>query len=240
MAKLAALLPKSLVARIYALYSAALLFFVGGGLGLFYQYQFAQQLETAQQSATMLIEVTAQTIADSAVIGDYDTIRRTLERSTLRSQFAAATFIDMGGGRLNSESRTPPEARAPAWLRARIAEHLYEVNRVISAGGRDYGVLRLEFDVDMISGSLWVLFRNALLLTVLGLSGGLLMIWFPLKRWLGPLGRVRSLEDGEPPGALAEQVARLRDLAGASAADLVGAVDAREALREIAAITSGG
>ncbi|WP_442769947.1 ATP-binding protein [Zoogloea ramigera] len=212
MAKLAALLPKSLVARIYALYSAALLFFVGGGLGLFYQYQFAQQLETAQQSATMLIEVTAQTIADSAVIGDYDTIRRTLERSTLRSQFAAATFIDMGGGRLHSESRTPPAAPAPAWLQARIAEHLYEVNRVISAGGRDYGVLRLAFDVDMIAGSLWVLFRNALLLTVLGLSGGLLMIWFPLKRWLGPLGRVRSLEDGEAPGALAEHTAALAEL----------------------------
>ena len=67
MAKLSALLPKSLVARIYALYSAALLFFVGGGLALFYQYQFSLQLETAQQSATMLIEVTAQTIADSAV-----------------------------------------------------------------------------------------------------------------------------------------------------------------------------
>ena len=200
MPALSALLPKSLVARIYALYSAALLFFVGGGLGLFYQYQFAQQLETAQQSATMLIEVTAQTIADSAVIGDYDTIRRTLEKSTLRSQFAAATFIDISGGRLHSESRTPPEARAPAWLQARVAEHLYEVNRVISAGGRDYGVLRLEFDVDMIAGSLWVLFRNALLLTALGLSGGLLMIWFPLKRWLGPLGRVRQLGGGELAG----------------------------------------
>ncbi len=47
MAKLSALLPKSLVARIYALYSAALLFFVGGGLALFYQYQFSLQLETA-------------------------------------------------------------------------------------------------------------------------------------------------------------------------------------------------
>ena len=197
MSPLSALLPKSLVARIYALYSAALLFFVGGGLSLFYQYQFAQQLETAQQSATMLIEVTAQTIADSAVIGDYDTIRRTLEKSTLRSQFAAATFIDISGGRLHSESRTPPEARAPAWLEARVAEHLYEVNRVISAGGRDYGVLRLAFDVDMIAGNLWVLFRNALLLTALGLSGGLLMIWFPLKRWLGPLGRVRQLGGDE-------------------------------------------
>lgn len=111
MAKLSALLPKSLVARIYALYSAALLFFLGVGLALFYQYQFSLQLETAQQSATMLIEVTAQTITDSAVIGDYDTIRRTLDKSVLRSQFASATFIDIGGGRLRSENLTPPGRR---------------------------------------------------------------------------------------------------------------------------------
>ena len=212
MAKLSALLPKSLVARIYALYSAALLFFVGGGLALFYQYQFSLQLETAQQSATMLIEVTAQTITDSAVIGDYDTIRRTLDKSVLRSQFASATFIDIGGGRLRSENLTPPETPAPAWLRQRITEHLYEVNRVISAGGRDYGVLRLEFDVAVIAGDLWALFRSALLLTALGLSGGLLMIWFPLKRWLGPLVRVRQFEDGSTTADQATHADALSEL----------------------------
>ncbi|WP_300439864.1 ATP-binding protein [Zoogloea sp.] len=197
-------LPKSLVVRIYALYSVTLLFFFGGGLILFYQYQFAQQLETAQQSATMLIEVVAQTLTDSAVIGDYDTIKRTLDKAILRSQFASATFIDISGGRLYSESRTPPEALAPDWLRGRIAEHLYEINRVIQAGGRDYGVLRLNFDVDVIAGSLWALFRNALLLTLLAFSGGLALIWFPLKRWLGTLDRVRhfdeSIASGQRPG----------------------------------------
>jgi len=197
-------LPKSLVVRIYALYSATLLFFFGGGLALFYQYQFAQQLEAAQQSATMMIEVVAHTLTDSAVIGDYDTIKRTLDKAILRSQFASATFIDISGGRLYSESRMPPEAPAPDWLRSRIAQHLYEINRVIQAGGRDYGVLRLNFDVDVIAGSLWLLFRNALLMTLLAFSGGLALIWFPLKRWLGALDRVRHFDEsiaiGQRPG----------------------------------------
>ena len=104
-------LPASLIGRVYALYSAVLLLFVGSSLVLFYQYQYHQAVDEAQNSATMLIELAAQTVADSAVIGDYDTIRRTLEKSILRSQFAAATYIDISGGRLNSESRTPPEAR---------------------------------------------------------------------------------------------------------------------------------
>ena len=80
--RIARLLPQSLVGRIYALYSATLLLFVGLGLGLFFHYQLQQQLEDVQQSATMLVEVVAQTITDSAVIGDYDTIQRTLDKST--------------------------------------------------------------------------------------------------------------------------------------------------------------
>ena len=191
MGKLIRFLPQSLVARIYALYSATLLFFIVGGLALFYQYQFVQQLETAQQSATMLIEVTAQTISDSAVIGDYDTIKRTLEKSILGSQFASANFIDLSGGGLRSENLVAPEAKAPDWLRDKVAERLYEVNRVIAVGGRDYGVLRLAFDVDFIAGSLLTLFRSALLLTLAGFSGGLALIWFPLRHWLGSLDRVR-------------------------------------------------
>ncbi|MBS0356025.1 MAG: response regulator [Proteobacteria bacterium] len=195
MGKLSRLLPQSLVTRIYALYSVALLFFIGGGLVMFYQYQFAQELETAQQSATMLIEVTAQTITDSAVIGDYDTIQRTLDKSILGSQFASATFIDLTGGGLRSVNRDKPPVAPPDWLRKRVAADLYEVNRNISAGGRDYGVLRLEFDVDMIAGGLWRLFRTALLLTLLGFTGGLVLIWFPLKLWLGSLGRVKGFDE---------------------------------------------
>ncbi|MBS0371650.1 MAG: response regulator [Proteobacteria bacterium] len=195
MGKLSRLLPQSLVTRIYALYSVALLFFIGGGLVMFYQYQFAQELETAQQSATMLIEVTAQTITDSAVIGDYDTIQRTLDKSILGSQFASATFIDLAGGGLRSVNRDKPPIVPPDWLRKRVAADLYEVNRNISAGGHDYGVLRLEFDVDMIAGGLWRLFRTALLLTLLGFTGGIVLIWFPLKLWLGSLGRVKGFDE---------------------------------------------
>ena len=82
--RLIALLPKSLVARVYALYAATLLLFVGGGLAIFFNYQFAQQIEDAQDAATMLVSVSATTIADSAVIGDYDTINRTLRGAISR------------------------------------------------------------------------------------------------------------------------------------------------------------
>ena len=39
------LLPRTLVARIYTLYSVALLFFFGGGLTVFYTHQFSEGFE---------------------------------------------------------------------------------------------------------------------------------------------------------------------------------------------------
>jgi signal transduction histidine kinase/CheY-like chemotaxis protein len=203
---LTSLLPQSLIGRVYALYSATLLLFVGSGLVLFYQYQYNEAVEEAQRSATMLVEVVAQVVSDSAVIGDYDTIQRTLDKSILRSQFASAKFIDLAGGVIKSENTTISKTKAPVWLQEGIAEQLYEVNRTLSVGGTDYGILRLAFSVDLIAQGLWQLILVALGLAIVSLLGGLLVIWFPLKHWLGTLERVNNFErdfsfNGDAAGA---------------------------------------
>jgi signal transduction histidine kinase/CheY-like chemotaxis protein len=191
---LSRLWPKSLIWRVYALYSATLLLFVGGSLALFNLYQYNEAIEGAQRSATMLVEVAAQTVSDSAVIGDYDTIQRTLDKAILRSQFESARYIDLKGGVIKSENPTIARSGAPDLLRERIVEQLYEVNRAISVGGVDYGVLRLSFSPDIIADGLWDLTRSALALALASLVGGLVLIWFPLRHWLGTLDRVRDFE----------------------------------------------
>jgi signal transduction histidine kinase/CheY-like chemotaxis protein len=188
------LLPESLVARVYLLYSGTLLLFICIGLGVFYQAQIRLSVQDAQDSSTMLIEVVAQVIGESAVIGDYDTIKRTLDKAVTRSQFDSATFIDLDGGVIRSNDTRRPSIEPPAWLHERIAAQLYDVNRNISAGGIDYGVLRLTFAVDAIAGALWELLITAAGLALAGFAGGLLLIWFPLKRWLSSLDRIRLFE----------------------------------------------
>ena len=196
------LLPESLVTRVYALYSATWLLFVAAGVVLFYQNQFAGDVEDAQQSATMLIEVAAQTVSDSAVIGDYDTIQRTLNSAILRSHFSSALYIDLAGGKVKSvNTATAVHGRPPDWLLDRVAERLYDVNRNISVGGRDYGVLRLSFDTQSIAGGLWQVVKIALALGAASLAGGLLLIWFPLNRWLGNLQNAQTLQLGATDGS---------------------------------------
>jgi signal transduction histidine kinase/CheY-like chemotaxis protein len=56
-------------------------------------------------------------------------------------------------------------------------------------GGKDYGVLRLVFDTDDVAADLWRVVRAALILSVASMLGGTLLIWYPLKSWLGHLQR---------------------------------------------------
>ncbi|WP_397411343.1 ATP-binding protein [Polaromonas sp.] len=198
MIALARLLPQSLVARVYLLYTVTLLLFVCSGLWLFYHYQFSKDVENAQDSATMLVEVAVQTISDSAVTGDHDTIKRILDKAVLQSQFSSASFIDLAGGVIERRNPQPAPVQPPAWLRDAAAAHLHDVHRTLSLDGRDYGVLRLGFAVDQVAAGLWQLMLAALGLALAGVAGGLLLIWFPLRHWLGALERVHTFKADFP------------------------------------------
>jgi signal transduction histidine kinase/ActR/RegA family two-component response regulator len=192
-------LPQSLVWRVFALYAATLLLFVSVGLTLFYRYNFEQTLEDAQQAALMLNQLTGQIVTESAVIGDFDTIQRTLDKAVSRSPFATAAFIDTNGAVLRARAKTPPSVPPPEWLRTRVASHLSDVNEVITAGGRDYGVLRLNFDTERFANDLWRLVQSALALSIAALVGGMLLILYPLRKWLGTLDRALLVGRSEQP-----------------------------------------
>lgn len=188
------LLPSSLVGRVFALYCASLLIFFGAGLGLFYKYQFSQNIQDEQLAAELMINVAAQSVTDSAVIGDYDTIAKTLERAIARSHFSRAQFIDAKGGVITANNDVKVSLVPPQWLRSLVKDRLFELNHNVAVGGKDYGVIRLIFAIDAVAGELWLLAVYAFALALGALVGGLILIWFPLKRWLGNFDRVRARE----------------------------------------------
>ena len=186
---LARLLPASIVTRVFTLYSFSWLFCVSVGIVMFYTSEFSDRVESVQSAALMQVELTAQTVRESAVIGDYDTIKRMLDATAVQSNFSKVQFIDMQGGRIVSFN-TPLNGGIgvpPKWLNTRVERKLSEVNRTISVGGTDYGVLRMTFDVDRVAAELWNFMKTALELGALSFAGGLMLIWFPLRRWLEPL-----------------------------------------------------
>jgi signal transduction histidine kinase len=199
------LLPRSLVGRVFGLYCLAMVLFVGTGLALFYRFQFTVHLDDAQVHAETLTAVVAPAVADSAVIGDYDTIQKTLERAIRDWRYSTAAFIDLKGGVVRARHDEPPAIEPPDWLVQRFEAHLYDSNLPITVGGQDYGVLRLSFAPERIAAALWRQTRYALWLACGGLVLGLLLIRWPLGNWLGNLDRIRSLEEGLSAGTSGSQ-----------------------------------
>ena len=236
------LLPRSLVGRVFALYTAVLLTFVVSGLAAFYRYQFTVEVDDSQERAEAMAAVLQPSVSDSAVIGDYDTIRRMLERVLHQKTFASAAFIDLRGGVVRAENLRKPDVVPPALLTDAFKQRLYDSNHPIRVGGRDYGVLRLRFAHERIASSLWEQTRMTLALGLAAVVAGLLLIRFPLVHWLGNLNRIKSfevaLESGEiDPALLAAQEApsEFRDtfeVLGRAAATL-------QAQRAQAAVTLG-
>ena len=195
------LLPSSLTNRVFTLYAVTLLVFVGAGLGLFLKYQFKQQVDDTELSAVMLIEVVSQAVQDSAVIGDFDALQKILSKGVQSSGFSKALFISSDGSRVKAENRTTLPARAPPWLEHWVQQSLDDVNRNVTVGGKDYGVLRLQFDTGAVASRLWTLTVYAIGLAVSCLVVGLVLIRFALSRWLGGLARLRETVERMGTGA---------------------------------------
>ncbi|MBK4737648.1 hybrid sensor histidine kinase/response regulator [Noviherbaspirillum pedocola] len=200
--RLESVLPASLINRVFLLYGLTLLSFVAGGLAGFLQFQFDREIENTQVASVMVVEVAAQAIKDSAVIGDYDTVFKTLDRAVQASMFRSAAFIDMQDARVVANSRTAPNHSAPAWLEQLIAAKLYDVNRTVTAGGRDYGVMRLQYDTQAIASQFWSLAVVALSTSAMALLAGLLLIRVMLLHWLGGLERLRDVVEDLGTGAI--------------------------------------
>jgi diguanylate cyclase (GGDEF)-like protein len=188
------LLPRSLAGRVFAVFALTLLVFLGAALGAFYRFQFLQHIEETQDSAGALVEVAAQAVDDSVVIGDYDTVKRTLDKMLLQSPFKSAAYIDVAGGAIHTDAPAVPTGWSPGWLRAIISNKLFDVNRIATVGGRDYGVIRLSFDERKIAARLWALLVQAASLAAVAFSVSLFLMRSLLRHWLRDLGRLRSYE----------------------------------------------
>jgi diguanylate cyclase (GGDEF)-like protein len=196
------LVPRSLAGRVFAVFALALLCFLVVALGAFYRFQFLQHIEETQDSAGALVEVAAQAVEDSVVIGDYDTVKRTLDKMLMQSPFKQASFIDVSGGVISAVPPSSSPKWAPRWLEEDIAGRLFDVNRVATVGGRDYGVIRLSFDQRRIASQLWTLVVQGALLAAIVFAASLCLMRFLLRRWLRDLGRLGTYGHDVAAGAV--------------------------------------
>ncbi|TXH46208.1 MAG: hypothetical protein E6Q92_02300, partial [Burkholderiaceae bacterium] len=187
--------PRSLLDRVYILYAAALLVVAGIGTLQFIRQQYTQQKSDTLDMGTMVVELAAQSIGDAAVVNDHDAIRRTLASAVLHTPFGKASYDDLRGQVLTESSNPQPETWTPAWIRSLVARDMEDVNRVISVGGRDYGVLRLHYVHLQIAEQRWALLRDSIAMLVVVLAAGLVLIRVLLTRWLSDVDRIQNFAE---------------------------------------------
>ncbi len=204
------LLPQSLLGRVYALYAVTLMAVTACGVALFLWQQVQRQVVELRQDAKALVALVLPVVRDSAVIGDYDTIRRQLLRLAQHSSVDRADFHDPAGGHLHGSERVAG-GWAPGWLTTWVAGRLDQPAHRVEAGGQVYGELRLTMAAESMAGSLWNEALWAAALAVLGVGGGMALIRPPLNRWLGQLERIGELGQGLEGGQQLARTALLSD-----------------------------
>jgi len=185
------LLPRSLLNRVFLLFGGMLSILVLGGLALSLRAQLVREIDDANDTATMVIEIAAQSVADAAVVNDLDAIQRTLAAGVARTPFGVARYIEVDGNVLAANA-PPRSSRAPDWLRNLVAQRLPDINRVVEVGGRDYGVLRLTFLIERVSDYLWLTLVDMLTFGCITLLAGLAATRIFLSRWLSSLGHLQE------------------------------------------------
>ena len=221
---LRAVSPRSLVGRVFGLFSLVVLVLLAAGLIMFYRYQYWQHIEETQDNALMLVEIATQTIEESVVIGDYDTVKRTLDKLLVKSPFQCAAFLEVGGGMIQAQARDAVPPPSPQWFVDLIAARFYDVNRVINVGGKDYGVVRLSFDERRLAGQLWGLIADTAAVAFILFAASLGLMRLFLRRWLDNLVGLRSFEHDVAAGLVTAQ-ASFGDDAPSEIQDAIRAVN---------------
>ena len=202
-------MPQSLASRVFLLYGLSILIAALGALGLITYQQFTQHIADNRQSIDKLAEVSTQPITESALIGDFDTIRRLLDRIVTASPLREAIYTDTAGGRIVATD--PTHSGAPGWLVDLVASRMPDLRREISVGGRNYGVLELRYNADGIAGEVWALSLQTAGLIFFGLGLGLMAMRLALRRWLLNLDRLSVYEEQVLAGAVDAQAALTDD-----------------------------
>jgi PAS domain S-box-containing protein len=182
-------LPRTLLGRIFALLAACVLLFTLSGLIFIHNHHFNQEVGDANETLELLVDAVLPTLSDSVVIGDYDTIKRTLDRLTRSPAVATARFADNAGQVIAGTSEGDLEHEAPEWLVSQVSARLKTISRDVSVGGKYYGAITLVFAAETIADDIWIMTRAYLVFAVLLIVPGLYLIRIPLKRMVQDLAR---------------------------------------------------
>lgn len=195
--------PQTLAARVFLVFGLTTFLAVLIGLGLLNYQQYQRHVSETRATTEKLAQVVVQPISDSAVVGDYDAIRRLLARLVPDSPLREGAFIDASGGVIRAT--TDHADHAPQWLDDLVALSMPPLQQDIVIGGRRYGQLSLRYDTGLVASDLWELVLKTAALAAVGLALSLVAMRYAIRRWLRNLDSLQLVEAEVLAGTLDAQ-----------------------------------
>lgn len=139
-------------------------------------------------------------LAEVVVVGDFSTLRQTLERYVRRPQVTEVTFTDVSGTTLQSRDQ-PQRPRSPDWFRRLLKFEDISGQAEVIVGGRSYGRLALTLSAQNVTDRAWQRLLNHMAILTLAIGLDFLGIWFVLRTGLVPLQTLKCGAEALAAGA---------------------------------------
>jgi diguanylate cyclase (GGDEF)-like protein/PAS domain S-box-containing protein len=139
-------------------------------------------------------------LAEPAIIGDYASLQRVLERKVRNPLIVRARYLDASGGKLVSSDR-PAERRAPDWFARWLGLHDLTGRAGTVVGGRHYGDVEITLTAQTAINRLWQHTTEQLAILLAAILLDSLGIGLVLRSGLRPLQALdtaaRAVADGD-------------------------------------------
>lgn len=190
------LLPHTLLGQIFALFAICATLYTLVGVAFFLSNQIRYEIDDVTDRMELLADTILPTLADSAVIGDYDTIERTLSRASSNDYVKHVRFTDLKGVIIEGAKQSDMAQTPPDWLTQFVAGRLQSVRREVEVGGRLYGTLELLPIPVTVAQHVWETARASLITFLLLLMPTLLLVRIPLRRTVACLSQATTFATG--------------------------------------------
>jgi len=169
----------------------------------------ASRLRYQHEARAFMLALTPM-LQNTLVTGDLATVEQTfkdivreetLQRVVLLDPATRKTIIEASDKEATTQTALPPD-----WFRALLGPLDYGDESLISVGGVDYGILRLEMTGATLAKKMWEVTRHFVMIGFFSLLGIVALLGFALKRGLQPLQLLTDSANQMESGDLAVRV----------------------------------
>lgn len=157
------LVPKTLLAQIFSLFTLSTVLYTLAGLAFFLSSQIRYEISDTNDRAALISEMMLTSLSKNAKAGNSDAIKEKLKSAANNLHAKSISFTDQSGITIRGASPQDNHPEAPPWLIFLISQHVHPVEKKIIVEGISYGTLTITPTPAIIAQHIWAPIKSMML-----------------------------------------------------------------------------